>query len=124
MDLKEGNYIFECSPMPWTEYELGVHDISIDIPLELSNENIHSLVDIMHWAWRNEWFEHSTSETVFTELLQKRVPHLYDRIQPLVHQQFCHLYPNNENVEGFGVYEIFIPDKIIKYASSLHESNK
>ncbi len=118
MELKEGTYIFECSPMPWTEYELGVNDISIDVPLELSNDDLKSLVDMMQWAWDNEWFEHSTSETVFTELLQKRAPQLYDRIQPLVHHQFCQLYPNSESAEGFGVYEIFIPYQIMEYANN------
>lgn len=67
-----GTYIFECSPMPWTEIELGlgVGCELFDIPLELSNEDIQALVDMMNWAWDNEWFEHSTSETVCTELLK------------------------------------------------------
>lgn len=113
-----GTYIFECSPMPWTEIELGlgVGCELFDIPLELSNEDIQALVDMMNWAWDNEWFENSTSETVCTELLKKHIPQLFERIQSLVHQQFCRKYPNSKKVQGFGVYEIFIPDEIIKYA--------
>ena len=118
MNLEAGIYFFEGCPMPWTEIDLGigVDCESFEILLELSNEDIQTLVDMMHWAWDSEWFEHSMSETVFTELLQKRAPHIFERIQPLVHQLFCQKYPKSENVRGFGVYEIFIPDEIIEYA--------
>jgi hypothetical protein len=118
MRIVTGTYIFECYLMPWTEIELGlgVGCEFFEIPLELSNEDIQALADMMNWAWDNEWFEHSTSETVCTELLKKLAPQIFERIQPLVHQQFCRKYPNSENVQGFGVYEIFIPDEIIEYA--------
>ena len=118
MYIDTGIYIFECFPMPWTEIELGlgIGSESFEIPLELSNEDLQTLVDMMYWAWDNEWFEYSTSETVCTKLMQKRAPQIYERIQPLAHQQFCRKYPNSENVRGFGVYEIYIPDEIIEYA--------
>jgi hypothetical protein len=121
MDIEEGIYYFECSPMPWTEYELEVHDISIGVPLELSNEEIQSLFRMMHWAWDNQWFEHSTSETVSTMLLKQHVPDIYIKVYQQVHKQFCELYPNSENVEGFGVYEIFIPDIIADFAEEIYE---
>lgn len=126
MSTKEGTYIFECSPMPWTEIDLGlgIGCEPFEILLELSNEDIQTLVDTMHWAWNNDWFEYSTSETVFTELLQKRAPQIFERIQPLAHQQFCRKYPKSENVRGFGVYEIFIPDEIIEYARNNEMDNK
>lgn len=117
MELRAGIYIFECYPMPWSVYELGCkRDCYVKLLIDLSDKNIHDLVEMMNWAWDNEWFEHSTSETVCTELLKKHIPQLFERIQPLVHQQFCRKYPNIKKVQGFGVYEIFIPDEIIKYA--------
>ena len=118
MKLEAGIYYFEGSPMPWTEIDLGlgIGCESFEIHLELSNDDIHALIKMMHWAWDNDWFENSTSETVCTKLLKKLAPQIFERIQPLVHQQFCQKYPNSENVRGFGVYEIFIPDEIIDYA--------
>jgi len=117
IEPKAGTYCFECDLMPWTICDLGeTSDGTIFVNIELSAVEIQALVDMMNWAWDNEWFEHSTSETVCTELLKKHVPHIFERIQPLVHQQFCRKYPNSEKVQGFGVYEIFIPDEIIKYA--------
>lgn len=119
MKIETGTYIFECYLMPWTEIDLGL-GIGCDyfeIPLELSSKDIQTLVDMMYWAWDNEWFEHSISETVWTELLIKFAPQIFERIQPLVHQQFCNKYPNNENIRGFGVYEIYVPDEIFDLAN-------
>ena len=117
--LKAGTYIFECYPMPWTEIELGLEknigNSPITVSLNLSYEEIQAIVDMVNWAWDNEWFEDSTSETVCTELLQKCNPQLYNKIQPLVHKQFCTQYPNSENINGFGVYEIFYPDEIVDF---------
>lgn len=121
MCIETGIYIFECFPMPWTEIDLGlgIGCESFEIPLELSNEDIQSLVDMVHWAWDNEYFDHSASETVCTKLLNKLAPQIFERIQPLAHQKFCRKYPNSENVRGFGVYEFFIPDEIIESARNI-----
>ena len=117
--LKAGTYTFECYPMPWTEIELGLEknigNTPIAVSLELSFEDIQAIVEMTNWAWNNEWFEKSSSETVFTELLQQKLPNMFDKIQPLVHQQFCIKYPNSEKLDGFGVYEIFCPDEIVEY---------
>ena len=114
---KAGTYCFECDPMPWTIYELGEKgDCVFEVYIELSDEDIQTLVDMMIWAWDNEWFEHSTSETVLTELLKKKSLQIYNRVQPLAHKQFISKYPNRKDVEGFGVYEIFPPDEIIEFA--------
>lgn len=120
--LKAGTYIFECFIMPWTEYELGPdskynRNNPIEVPLQLSYTDIQSIVDMMNWAWDNGWMEHSTSETVLTELLKTRLPHLYNKVQPLAHELFCAEYPNSEHFEGFGVYEIFCPEEIIEFAA-------
>lgn len=64
----------------------------------------------------NSWFEDSTSETVCTELLKNKMPSLYDKVYQLAHQQFCHTYANSEPVDGYDVYEIFIPDEIVCFA--------
>lgn len=119
MNLEPGTYRFECDLMPWTNHELGLGvygDDSMEVVIELTKEEIQDLVNMMLWAWDNEWFENSSSEMVFTELLKERVPHLFDRIQPLAHQRFCEKFPNSETVEGYGVYEIFVPYEIVQYA--------
>ena len=121
-------YIFECYPMPWTEIDLEVPigergNHSFDIPQELTDEELKALVDMMCWAWNNEWFEHSTSETVCSELLQKFLPGLYERICVQVHSQFCNKYPNSENVSGFGEYEIFPPDEVNQMAREKYNSS-
>ncbi|MBR3432356.1 MAG: hypothetical protein IKH05_02270 [Bacteroidaceae bacterium] len=123
MTLKAGTYSFICYGMPWTEFEIGVGlgNFEIEVSLELSDGDIEKLVCLLHWAWDNEWFEHSTSETVSTMLLKQHVPYIYIKVYQQVHKQFCELYPNSENVEGFGVYEIFIPDIIVDYAEETYE---
>lgn len=120
--LKAGTYCFDCYPMPWTDIDLGIEPKSIgnneiSVMLDLSDDDIQAIVDMMNWAWDNEWFEQSTSETVCTELLVKHIPQLYNKLYPLVHQQFCNKYPNSEDVRGFGEYEMFCPDEIIEFAS-------
>ena len=122
MELKPGIYSFDCFPMPWTTQELGadLEDYPIVISIELSLEEIQAIILMMHWAWNELWFENSTSELVNTKLLKKHVPHLYDKIQPLVHQQFINTYPKSDHLEGFGYYEIFCPDDIIAEAQRLH----
>ena len=118
--LKAGTYIFECYPMPWTEIELGIigkniGNNPIEVSLDLSYEDIQAIVDMINWAWDNEWLEHSTSETAWTELLQKHIPQLYNKIQPLAHHLFCTKYPNSDHLKGFGEYEIFCPDEIVEF---------
>ena len=120
--LKAGTYCFDCYPMPWTEIDLGLESKSIgnneiSVMLVLSDDDIQAIVDMMNWAWDNEWFEHSTSETACTELLIKHIPQLYNKLYPLVHKQFCNKYPNSEDVRGFGEYEISCPDEILEFAS-------
>lgn len=115
--IKAGKYSFDCYLMPWTLYELGDKKTeSLKVSIDLTDGDIRDLVKMMKWAWENEWFEHTTSETVFTELLKKYVPSLYERIFQQAHQQFCNIIPDNENLSDFGVYEIFPPDKIVDYA--------
>ncbi len=117
MELRTGKYIFGCYPMPWSVYELGKEgDCPVQVSLDLSDEDIHDLVKMMNWAWDNDWFEYSTSETVCTKLLKKHLPRLYERVQPLALDQFLREYPNSEGITDFGVFEIFIPDEIIDYA--------
>jgi len=118
MELKAGKYSFECYPMPWSVYELGKEgDCPVQVSLDLSDEDIYDLVKMMNWAWDNDWFELSTSETVCTELLKKHLPRLFERVQPLALNQFLREYPNSEGIMDFGVFEIFIPDEILDYAS-------
>lgn len=126
MNIRPGTYIFECELMPWTEYELGIdkQDNTIEVALELSIDEIQSIVDYMHWAWDNDWFEHSMSETVLTELFIKHSPALYERIQPLALQKFCNLYPNSENVNGFGEFEIFPPEEFIDIARETYQAKE
>lgn len=115
--LKAGIYCFECYPMPWCVYELGRKgDCYVKVLIDLSDENIHDLIEMMNWAWDNEWFEQSTSETVCTQLLKKHLPKLFERVQPLALNQFLREYPNSEGIMDFGVFEIFIPDEILDYA--------
>ena len=117
MELKAGAYCFSCDLMPWTLYELeNKENDSVEVSIELTEGDIRDLVKMMKWAWDNEWFEHSTSETVFTELIKKHVPSLYERVYQQAHQLFCNIIPDNENLSDFGVYEIFPPDKIVDYA--------
>ena len=118
--LKPGTYIFECFIMPWTESELGPDckfdgNNPIEVPLKLSYSDIQTIVNMMNWAWDNHWMEHSTSETACTELLKTHLSHIYNKVQPIAHQIFCASYPYSENIDGFGVYEIFCPDEIVEY---------
>ena len=124
--MEAGTYNFECNTMPWTDAALGVYgkdEILIVVSVKLSEEEIQSLVKMMQWAWDNSWFEKSTSDTVCSELLKLQMPELYDKVWRLAHQQFCQKYPNCEGVNGFGEYEIFIPDEIIHYAAKLQSQN-
>lgn len=123
MKPKAGIYCFECDLMPWTIYELGEKgDCVFEVYIELYDEDIQTLVDMMIWAWDNEWFEHSTSETVLTKLLKKKSLQIYNRVQPLAHQQFTSKYPNRKDVSGFGEYEIFPPDEIIEFAREQYKN--
>lgn len=122
MRLKAGTYCFSCDLMPWTLYELeDKKNVSVKVLIELTDRDIGDLVKMMKWAWENEWFEHSTSETVCTELLKKHVPSLYERVYQLAHQQFCRIIPDNKNLSDFGVYEIFPPEEIVDYARDCEE---
>ena len=127
-ELKAGEYVFPCYTMPWTDIDISMSITGVDferqeflVSIDLSDSEIQSIVDMMIWAWDNLWFEHSISETVNTELLKEHIPHLYDKIQSLVHQQFCRQHPNSEYLEVFGVYEIFCPDEILEYAAQNHK---
>lgn len=122
--LKSGTYIFECFNMPWTEYELRSDrkfndNNPIEVAVQLSTSDIQDIIDMMKWAWDNHWMERSISETVCSKLLQTRLPHLYDQVQRMAHKIFCEQYPNSEHINEFGVYEIFCPDEIVDFASSL-----
>ena len=60
IEPKAGTYCFECDLMPWTICDLGeTSDGTIFVNIELSAVEIQALVDMMHWAWDNEWFDHS-----------------------------------------------------------------
>ena len=125
MELKAGKYSFECYPMPWSLYELGENDdCSVLVSLYLSDEEIQDIVKMMKWAWNNDWFEHSTSETVCTELLKKYLPKMFERVQTLALDQFLREYPNSEGIKDFGVFEIFVPDEILDYASNSVERSE
>ena len=76
-----------------------------------------AIVDMMKWSWGNHWMEQTTSETSCTELLKTRLPHLYNKVQPIAHEIFCTDYPNSEHMQGFGVYKIFCPDEIVEFAA-------
>ena len=112
--LKAGEYVFSCNPMPWTEIDMGVKfgTIEMFIPVWLSVEEIQGLIDMYRWAWDSNWFENSYSEMVCTELMKERMPQLYKRIYPLVHNAFCEKFSTDTQLRGFGDYEIFIPDEI------------
>ncbi len=119
--LKAGEYIFECFIMSSTECELGPEckyngNNPIKVQLQLSYIDIQAIVDMINWSWDNFWMDQSTSETVFTELLKTRLPHIYNRVQPIAHEMFCASYPNSEHIKGFGIYEIFCPDEIVDYS--------
>ena len=125
MNLEAGQYIFECFLMPWTAYELtGNYEVEIDVSIDLSLEEIQGLINMMHWAWKNDLFEYSTSEMVCTYLLEEHQPQIYNRVYPLVHKLFCDRYPNGNNAEGFGDYEIFIPDKIEDIAWDMYKETE
>lgn len=114
-------YCFECYPMPWTELELGIdfNDVgnnSIDVCIELTTEEVKSIVSMMQWAWDNDWFENSTSERACAELIEKHSNSLYKKVYSKAHMQFCERYPNSQALSGFGEYEIFIPDEILDMA--------
>lgn len=120
--LKAGTYDFECFIMPWTEYELGIDckyngNNPIYVPLKLTLSDIEDIVGMMKWSWDNNWMEVSTSETVCSELLKTHLPHLYNKVQLIAHEIFCTNYPNSEQIQGFGVYEIFCPDEIVEFAA-------
>ena len=51
------------------------------------------------------------------QLNQLRLPHLYNKVQPIAHEIFCTDYPNSDHIEGFGIYEIFCPDEIVEFAA-------
>lgn len=122
MEIKEGEYVFTCYPTPWTEIDMGVRTGSteIEVPILLNEEEIHGIIEMYHWAWDNGWFDNSISETVCTELIEERMPDLFNKVHPVVHEFFCKNYSNNSNLEGFGDYEIFIPDEIADMASSTY----
>lgn len=127
MGIKSGTYGFECFTMPWTDIDLGldsdsIGNHSVEIIIELSQDDIQSLVSMMHWAWDNSWFEVSNSEIVCAQLLKKHNPQLYDTVYLQAHKQFCTKYHISENVNGFGVYEIFPHDEIVEYANKTYEN--
>lgn len=120
--IEAGTYCFSCNLMPWTLYELeNKENDSVEVSIELTDVDISDLVEMMHWTWDNEWFEHSTSETVSAELLKIHAPSLYDRVYQKAHWHFCRIIPNNKNLCGFGTYEIFPPDEIVDYARDCEE---
>lgn len=130
-ELKAGEYVFPCYTMPWTDIDISMSITGVDferqeflVSIDLSDSEIQSIVDMMVWAWENQWFEFSMSETVCTELLKEHIPLLYNKIQSLVHQQFCSKYPDSKYLEGFGVYEIFCPDEILEYAAQKHKETE
>ena len=127
INIQEGKYCFDSYPMFWTELALGLDQRvagngNIAISVYLTDAEIQSLVEMMHWAWDNEWFEKSASEVVCSQLLKKHNPEIYDKVYAQVHQEFCNKYPNSEQIDGFGVYEIFIPDEIVDYAREIYNS--
>lgn len=126
--MKSNLYEFECYPMPWTEIALSVASREVGnhpflVQIDLIEDEIQELVAMTHWAWDNEWFEHSTSETVCSELLMKFHPDIYEKIRVQAHKQFCEKFPNSEDVVGFGDYEIFNPDEIDSLARKLYNKD-
>ena len=125
MRLKAGTYSFNCDLMPWTLYELeDKENVSVEVSIDLTDRDIRDLVKMMKWAWENEWFEHSTSETVFTELMKKHAPSLFERVYQKAHQQFCRIIPDNDKLSDFGVYEVFQPEEIVDYARDCREQHQ
>lgn len=126
MKIETGTYIFECYTMPWTDKDLGlpVGGNYIEIAIELTDDDINSIKEMFHWAWDNNWFEHSVSETVCTQLLQKHNYQLYEKVQLKAHKAFCEAHPNYENAVDFGVYEIFPPDEIQDFARNTYKPSE
>ena len=119
--MNAGKYSFDCYLMPWTIYDLEDKEKeSVTVTMDLSDEEICDLVKMMQWAWDNEWFENSTSESVFTELFKKHVPQLYERVYQQAHQLFCSKIPNYKDLYDFGTYEIFPPDEIVDCARNTY----
>ena len=46
----------------WTSRRRLLYGIAI----ELTGDDINSIKEMFHWAWDNNWFKHSVSETVST----------------------------------------------------------
>ena len=120
--LKAGTYIFECFIMDCTEYDIGPDskfngNNPIKVSLELSYNDIQSIIDMMNWAWDNGWFYKTISDTGCTELLKERLPHMYSKVYSIAHQLFCAEYPNCEHLEDFGVFAIYCPDEIVEFTA-------
>ena len=122
MNLEAGQYIFECYLMPWTAYGLtGNYEAEIDVSIDLSLEEIQGLIDMMHWAWKNNLFEYSTSEMVCTFLLEERQPQIYDRVYPLVHKLFCE-NQTRQNIHNQRVYSLLNKDYLLPFIHCFHVS--
>jgi hypothetical protein len=120
-------YTFECYPMPWTEFGLGIKNIGnqeLIISLELDSNDIRDIINMLHWAWDNEYFDINFSEKRYSQLLKEKIPSLYERVHQLVHIEFCNRYPNSCHIEGFGDYEIFPPDEIFDAAFECYPKRK
>lgn len=113
----KGQFTFECTLMPWTEIELNIPTgFSFDVDVVLTEDEFQALVDMMRWAWENEWFEKSSSEMVCSELLQKFLPELYQSLRDKAHSLFIQKHPDCQGVSGVGDYEIFPPDEVVDVA--------
>lgn len=119
LELTAGTYCFDCFFMDYTGDELGVDagNSPIHIYVDLSEEELQALVKMMLRAWDYDCLDHYDLETEYANLLKKHMPSLHDKVYQLAHQQFCQKYPNSEGGEGFGKYEIYVPDEVIEYAS-------
>lgn len=116
--MEEEVYEFECYPMVITEHELGVPSEQIEnnpimVYLKLSLEEVNSIVEMLHWAWQNQWFEDNVlSDRKWTEWMKMKLPDLFDKVYPKVHAEFCKRFPVHEGITDWGVYEIYPPDDI------------
>jgi len=72
-------------------------------------DEIIEMEEMVRWMYETEYIEHSTSETLFSELIKLRMPELYDRVYQEVHRIFCEKYSSDELLDGFGEYVIFLP---------------
>ncbi|MBO5703563.1 MAG: hypothetical protein J6R91_03185 [Bacteroidaceae bacterium] len=120
-------YTFECYPMPWADFDLKFKDVdnqAIVFSIELNDNDIRDIINMLHWAWDNEYFDFNNSDKKNTQLLKEKVPALYERVYHLLNLEFSKRYPGGCDIESYGGYEIFPPDEIINAAVECYSKRK